>query len=237
MSFLLHITRNSMDCTANYVEDISRHLTIMTMPRHSKYRDTLVMFEKVTSSLVRRSLPNWLSYLEKFVVSDALLPEVLGAPILPKEGYISMKLLHTLSDDDMFILRPGQPLAMKNLQNPKLKKTYCYLKSLKSLMKLELTSYSLKKVLLLEDFTQQAVRVKDAVELLYAAVNHPYLKEFFTFSFVTEEGEWKIDFPKWEFIIDMNRAPKQDTIGEETDAKIDYKAIKLQYRTIPLIKV
>ena len=88
-------------------------------------KDPIVMFDKVTTSLVSGSLPNWLSYLQKFVKSDTLLPEALGSPTEPKDGFISMKLLHALSDEDMFILRPGQTLAMKNLQDPKLRKTHC----------------------------------------------------------------------------------------------------------------
>ena len=111
------------------------------------------MFDLVTKNLVDGTLPNWLPYLQKFVKSDTLLPEVLGSPTRPKDGYTAMKLLHTDSDKDLFILRPGQTLAMENLQEPKLKKTYCYLKALKNIMKVSISSYSLKKVLLLRDFT------------------------------------------------------------------------------------
>ena len=137
------------------------------------------MFGLVTSHLVKGNLPNWLPYLRKFVKSDTLLPEVLGNPNLPKDGYTAMKLLQADSDNDLFILRPGQTLAMHNLQEPKLKKTYCYLKALKSLMGVDLSSYQLKKVLLLEEFSQLAGTAADATHLLYLALTHHHLHSTF----------------------------------------------------------
>lgn len=159
------------------------------------------MFNRVTSALVKEELPNWLPYLEKFVRSDGLLPEVLGASEDQGDGFIAMKILHAQSDKNNFILRPGQKLAMANLQEPKLKESYCYLKALKTVMTLGLSSFSLKKVLLLEDFTRKAATAKDVVDILYSAINHQHLKPFFEdheFRVRDRRGEFKIDFEAWQ---------------------------------------
>ena len=156
------------------------------------------------------NLPNWLPYLKKFVRSDCMLPESLSNPILPKDGTIALKLLHTESDNDVFILRPRQMLAMKNLKDKKLKLTYSYLKALKGIMKVDISSYSIKKVLLLEEFTQQAKTSADSSHLLYLAVSHPHLKKYFCshrFETTNEAGDmvWsEIDLNKWKAQFDEN---------------------------------
>ena len=195
-------------------------------------KDPVLMFNKVTSSLVRGTLPFWLTYLKKFVKSDTLLPEVLGSPTIPDDGYISMKVLHAQSDEDIFILRPGQTLAMKNLQEPKLKKTYCYLKALKSIMKVDLTSYSLKKVLLLEDFAQKTLTARNAVELLHAALNHPHLRPYFhghAFEAKDWDGKivtWEIDFDGWKSSLEDNFPKKGKRIRQAEEKRYNEIPIK-----------
>ena len=110
-----------------------------------------------------------------------------------------MKLLHTDSDKNLFIHRPGQILAMENLQEPKLKKAYCYLKALKNIMNVSISSYSLKKVLLLRDFTLAAGTAEDQYYLFAMAIGHPHLRPYFhgpaTFTWEDENGE------TWEGIL------------------------------------
>ena len=168
-------------------------------------KDPIKMFGLVTSYLVEGNPPNWLPYLKKFVKSDVLLPEVLGNPKLPEDGYTAMKLLQADSDHDLFILRPGQSLAMQNLQQPKLKRTYCYLKALKSLMGVDLSSYQLKKVLLLEEFSQLAGTAVDATHLLYLALTHHHLHSAFhkqAFNTKTMKIPREIDFDAWKKAVD-----------------------------------
>ena len=162
--------------------------------------DPIAMFNKVTSSLVKGDLSNWLPYLKKFVKTDSLLPEVLGSPTIPEDGYTAFKLLHAQSDRDQFILRPGQTLAMSSLQEKRLKETYCFLKALKVVMTLRLSSYSLKKVLLLEDFMRHSKLAQDEVDLLYTAINHLHFKSFFEDEFEAHDrhGKWKIDWDAWQ---------------------------------------
>ena len=194
-------------------------------------KDTVTLFEKVMGALVDGNLPNWLSYLKKFVRSDTLLPEALSSPKKPKDGYISMKLLHARSDQDCFILRPGQTLAMKNLRNPKLKMTYCFLKALKSLMEVDLSSYSIKKVLLLEEFGERTKEAKDAFELLFIALSHPHLMPSFQKVFEISPGDdddmvkRKIDFDKWRVWI-------ADNVAREEAFRQDW-----EYKCIPLTDV
>ena len=160
------------------------------------------MFDLVTKNLVAGTLPNWLPYLQKFVKYDTLLPEVLGSPTLPKHGFTALKLLHAESDEDLFILRPGQTLAMQNLQEPKMKEAYCYLKALKNIMGLDISSYGLKKVLLLEDFSHLAEAAKNASHLLYLALTHPHLHSIFRREFAVKRNgismRVEINFDDWE---------------------------------------
>ena len=185
-------------------------------------KDPVKMFELVTSHLVAGTLPNWLPYLRKFVKSDALLPEVLGNPTLPKDGYTAMKLLHAESDEDLFILRPGQTLAMQNLQEPKLKRTYCYLKALKSLMQVKISSYELKKVLLLEEFSQLAGTAQNATHLLYLALNHHHLHSTFRKHAFKARGmwmSWEIDFDAWKRAVEQVTILSQGSICTEIPLK------------------
>ena len=163
-------------------------------------KDPIKMFGLVTTGLMQGTLPNWLPYTKKFVKSDVMLPEALSSPIKPKDGCTAMKLLHGESNENVFILRPGQTLAMSNLQEPKLKKAYCYLKALKTLMKADISSYGLKKVLLLEDFASLAGTAWDASELVHLALNHPHLKPVFHgHDFKGRRGRMmQIDYEKWD---------------------------------------
>lgn len=190
--------------------------------------DPIQMFNKVTLALIEGSLPNWLAYLKKFVKSDSLLPEVLGSSYDQEVGFTAMKLLHAESDENMFILRPGQKLAMADLKEPKLKMSYCYLKALKELMETGLSSFSLKKVLLLEDFTQQTYVCRDGVEVLFAAVNHPHFKSVFEGLVIHDpenEQNWEIDFDAWQTKVE-NFAKKSER--QKSMREFEYKRIPLK---------
>ena len=95
-------------------------------------------------------------------------------------------------------------MAMKNLHEPKLKKTYCYLKALKSLMGVEISSYQLKKVLLLEEFSQLAGTAADATHLVYLALTHHHLHStLHGHEFEDDKGRRvEIDFDKWKRRVD-----------------------------------
>ena len=184
-------------------------------------KDPLVMFNLVSQCLVVATLHNWLNYFRKYVRSDTLLPEVQSGPTLPIDGFISFKLLHAHSNQDNFIMRPGQTLAMKNLQG-KLKEAYCFLKALKTIMGADISSYGIKKVLLLEDLSRQTKTAKDSVELLHTVITHPHLKPTFEISFKGDyEITYKIYFLKWKQIMDENASRKS---GNKT----------WYYKTIPL---
>ena len=94
----------------------------------------IVMFDKVAPCLVSGNLPNWLPYLKTFIKSDTLLPAAVASLTDTKDGFIAMNLLHALSNEDMFILRPSHTLVMEELQDPKFKKTYGFLESLKNVI-------------------------------------------------------------------------------------------------------
>ena len=138
-----------------------------------------------------------------------------------------MKLLHTDSDKDLFILRPpGQTLAMQNLQDPKLKKTYCYLKALKNIMKVGISSYSLKKVLLLKDFTYLAGTAKDKYHLLAMAISHPHLRPYFlehTFEWQNRDGQtWEghLNVDAWKKVLEQEEMKRQHPRIPLTEVRI-----------------
>ena len=68
---------------------------------------------------------------------------------------------------------------MQNLQEPKLKRTYCRLKALKTVMGVGISSYGLKNVLLLKDFSYLAKNIHDEYNILHTPLNHPYSKLVF----------------------------------------------------------
>ena len=170
------------------------------------------MFGRVTGSLFSGDLTDWLPYTKKYVKSDCVFPEAMTSQ--SKEAFTSLKLLHARNNKHMFILRPRQSLAMTNLQDPKLKRTYCFLKALKSLMNVDLSSFSIKRVLLLEDFTQQAQTAHDSIHLLFLAISYPHLKPYFIGKiFEWERETWKgrikmrgqIDFARWSEVMEDNK--------------------------------
>ena len=161
----------------------------------------------VTHCLIKGDLPNWQPYLKKFVWTDCLLPETLSSPKLPIDGYIALKLLHVESDTDNFILRPGQTMAMENLEHEKVKLAYCFLKALRTTMGVNLSSYQLKKIILLRDLTCQAQTVPDVIRLVFVALNHPHLKAVFQgHKFKNRHDphsiQFVIDYAKWQSELD-----------------------------------
>ena len=75
---------------------------------------------------------------------------------------------------------------------------------MKAIMDLDLSSCSLKKVLLLGDFGRQARTARDDIEILIVASSHPYLnptfqnKVFKHHDYRGKEQLFHIDFPRWQ---------------------------------------
>ena len=196
-------------------------------------KNPIKMFDKVTSSLVNGTFPNWFPYLQKFLKYDTFLPNVL----MPDQPiFICMELLHALSDKDVYILRPGQDLNMKNLQYSKLRKLYCFLKILKNVMKVGLSSYTLKKIILQEEFTQLNQYARDVIELLHIAINHIYLHPLFWNGFVDPKnyGRREIDFDAWKKLIEDNAPSEEDRKREEEGKPWEDVHRESGYKTIPL---
>ena len=76
-----------------------------------------------------------------------------------------------------------------------------------------ISSYQLKKVLLLEEFSQLAGTAKDATHLLYLALTHHHLHSaFHGHGFDALGKRWKIDFDAWKKSVDngLDRESKKE---------------------------
>ena len=128
--------------------------------------------------------------MKRFLKTDRILPESIALVKETAKPYICLKILNFEAGESNFILRPGQILEIDELQDPRLKTVYCYMKALKGHFEAEVKSYFLKKVLLLPNHLQMAKNPsKDEIDLLFQFLSHPSLKMAF---------EDKIDYQKWE---------------------------------------
>ena len=156
---------------------------------------------------------NWLNFLRKLRKSSQILPEAMSAQkeqeqsrpkrrIKEKEpkATLAVKVLHYGSCSPNFLLRPGQVLQLDQLEDPQLKRVYCTVKIIKAYIGAEMTSYLLKKTMLLPDFVLQAKNARDEFEVLYLTMTHPHLKKYFESKVfeVKHYGKRVIDFELWE---------------------------------------
>ena len=152
------------------------------------------MINLITETLFRDRPPNWLAHLRTFIKRDRVLPESFlevleGNPEKPIQ--VAIKLLH-FGTKRNFIIRPAQQLAVTKefKENQRLKRVYCQIKCLKSLLGVNVNSYFIKKVLL-TDVMKTKFNVEVDMYFLYEALHHSELKIKF---------ESIIDYAKWQRI-------------------------------------
>ena len=143
----------------------------------------------ITLTLLKVKPPNWLKYLRGFVNKDRILPESFreqfgenaDAPI-----QVGMKLLH-FGTDKVFIIRPAQLLAVTSEfeENKLLKEFYCWIKCLKSLLCIDISSYFIKKVILTNEMKG---KIKGSYFDAYHVLQHPDMK--FHFKNVIDYENW-----------------------------------------------
>ena len=168
-----------------------------------KANNMLEIFNLVTKSLIKLKPPNWMTFMRKALKQDRIFPEEFNQQYSTenKSGIITvaMKLLHCGKENN-FIIRPGQILDVETFKRrPKLKKVYTYIKCLKTMLKADVSSYEIKKVVLSKEVHSLKLNgpaMKNVLEILRL----PKLKSFF---------EDKIDFDSWEQnVYDLEQSDK-----------------------------
>ena len=138
------------------------------------------MMTLITSTLLNERPPNWLRYLKGFINKDQILPESFQDQLNENQDKpleVGMKLLH-YGNGNNFIIRPAQQLAVtaEFEENEELKRVYCQIKCLKSLLRVEINSYFVKKVLLTDEMKG---KIHGLPFDIYTILQHPDLKAKF----------------------------------------------------------
>ena len=135
-----------------------------------------------------------MNHIRGFIRHDRILPESYEEKLEsnPHEPIqVSMKLLNYGSEKN-FLIRPAQQLEIHHFdQDKKLKATYCQLKCLKMMLKVDLSSYFIKKVLL-SNRMQEKLQINSFNDI-YEALQHPDLRA--TFNPVICYQEWGKYYP------------------------------------------
>jgi hypothetical protein len=102
----------------------------------------------VNTEMIQKQPKGWLKYLEKYTTSDLIFTDLLDAD--DKSKLISSVLLkHLNCQPDMnYFIRPGQHLGVEKFQTKDHHSVYCWIKTVKKILAVDLSLYMLKKMLL-----------------------------------------------------------------------------------------
>ena len=139
------------------------------------------LFNSVGSTLTKVKCPNWKGYMKSFINKDKILCRTNDDETRNEAITAGMKLVNYGSDKS-FIIRPGQRLDLTIFSSQILAISYAYIKCLKTIFKVDIDSYSIKKVLLLlhdKPDPKNEPMYFDHSDLYLSALQHPDLKEKF----------------------------------------------------------
>ena len=181
-------------------------LTVDLIPILSvKGMDLNQMFNSVIRTLLRKKPTNWLRYIKGVVEKDRILPESyyqLWQPDPERPIPICMKLLH-FGGENNFIIKPAPLLGVTSIfkESEPLKNCYIRMKYLKDILKVDLNSYFIKKVLLTDEMKAKAKKQSD-FELFEACLNHPDLRhKFKPFFDKRKSSKGDRNRPKYKFSL------------------------------------
>ncbi len=134
------------------------------------------MFKVSMCFLYFRHPPNWAKHLQGVIQRDKILPDALKS-VLDSDNNIfdvTMKILH-YGPDFNSIIRPGQILDVKtmNANDGKLSKVYLCTKALIKLLRINVKSYLVKKIILTNDTKMALLKDSSMSECLFHIVKHP----------------------------------------------------------------
>ena len=102
-------------------------------------------------------------------------------------------------------------------------------------MGVDISSYQLKKVLLLDEFSQLAGTAKDATHLLYLALTHHHLHSIFHgHEFEAFGKRREINFDAWKMSVDNGLASEREKETQAGDGLATERSKKPICSEIPL---
>ena len=116
--------------------------------------------------------------------------------------YVGIKLI-SYKQDDYYIIRPGQELEFHKIrENKTMHQIYCIIKTLMKAWEIEISSFTIKKVLLLRQFEIQMpedgkITEEARMKILYEVMQHQELKNAFKAE-KNESWEWQKVAPDHE---------------------------------------
>ena len=177
-------------------------MTVDFVPVFSVRGKTMDLFNEAIKSLVEKNPPGWRDYLTSIYKRDIILPEEFKSQAKSSNKrnirQICIKILN-YGNVDNCIIRPAQEMTVQDFQsNEILQQAYLHIKALNTVLGVGAKSYMVKKVLLLQDNKNLAVRgsVMSAEQkrilwqnLVFVVLNHKDLKKYFA---------KKIDYDRWK---------------------------------------
>ena len=139
------------------------------------------LFNLCTKTLFKDRPAGWLKYLKGYIKRDRILPESYQDEFDKKvEDFVEvgMKLLNYESEKN-FIIRPAQQMNIEQFSsNGKLKEIYARVKALKSYLKIDISSYFIKKIVLSENFKKGFGDAEIRVGV-FKLISHPDIRPSF----------------------------------------------------------
>ncbi len=188
----------------------------------------MYLFDSVISTLWQKMPENWLRYLRKLMDKDRVLPEAFSKIQLEvsstKEDImlVSLKLLN-YGDDNNYIIRPSQDIKTGTSfdKYPHLRETYVHVKALARLLKVEISSYFLKKLVLQDNLRD---KLSDAnvplCERLFIISSHPELKKLF---------KSVVDLKYWRRLVNFNtRGQNTNTMDKDATGVPRFIPVKVE---------
>jgi hypothetical protein len=145
--------------------------------------EALELANIVNTSMIQQQPVGWLRYLKKYVISDLVLTDLLDPDQI---NYITNCLLKQLnSGSDCYYVRPGQHLGVNKFSTEAHHKVYCKIKALKTILKVDLSQYMVKKILL----RPSECIYDDPNIFMYSTMSQSEIKEQF---------QSQIDYDQWD---------------------------------------
>jgi hypothetical protein len=136
----------------------------------------------------------WVKYREKYSTSEMILTDLLNAD--DESNVISSVLLKNLNCeiDRNYFIRPGQHLGVGKFRSMFHYSVYCWIKTIKKILIVDLSLYMLKKTLL----RPTELSFGNSEEFLFVIMAQAQVKEKF---------ETKIDYDRWSIQKGRNTIP------------------------------
>ena len=174
------------------------------------------LFSSVIRTLHSKKPENWVKHLYGIIERDRILPESFVKQASKDEASgptcdVAIKILNF--DRSMnYIIRPGQVMHINEFdEHKKLKKVYIHAKAMKDMMDVDIKSYMIKKVILLDEM-KEAILKEDVLldEALFLALYHSELRNAY---------KEKVRFKSWENKIERRKRLGSIDIDQEIPTK------------------